>query len=401
MKMYAVILALATAGPAVAADAWPQFLGPNGRAVGSGGSLPEKFGPDENVLWKADLPGRGLSCPVVADGKLFLTASSGMDDTRLHALAFDPTTGKKLWERQFQSSGSTQCHPKTCMACPTPVTDGKNVYCVFATGDVAALTADGDLKWFRAFASEYPKMANFVGRSSSPILAGGTLAVLFENQGDSFLFGLDPATGATRWRADRPPFNNWSTPLAFERAGGWDVVVQAADGMTAYDAATGQTRWAFSDEKLNQVVSPIAYERKIYSTGRGLFAIAPGASGTELAWKSKDLWSDTPTPVAVDGKVYALARNVLKCGDLTNGKQLWDLRVNGPFSASPVFADGKLYLTAESGKVTVVKPGPEPKIVSVNDLKDTFLATPAVVGGKLYFRSDKRLWCVAGGGKTS
>src|SRR5262245_45649914 len=123
MKRAWIVIGLGMAMPVAAAEMWPQFRGPDGRAVATDRGLPETFGPNENVRWKTDLPGRGLSCPVVAGGKVFLTANSGMSQNRLHVLALNLATGKELWQRQFWTTGQTLCHEKTCMACPTIVTD--------------------------------------------------------------------------------------------------------------------------------------------------------------------------------------------------------------------------------------------------------------------------------------
>jgi outer membrane protein assembly factor BamB len=396
----ALILTGLTASAVMAGDLWPQFRGPNAAGNSAERNLPEKFGPNENIRWKASLPGRGLSCPVIANGKVFLTANSGMDQNRLHVLALDLATGKQLWERQFWATGQTLCHPKTCMACPTIVTDGAMVFALFATGDLVALSADGDVKWIRSLSTEYPKMTNHVGRSSSPVLAAGTLAVLMENQGDSFLFGIDPATGADKWKVNRPPQNNWNTPLVVTRPNGAEFVVCSYEDVTAYDAATGQMRWTHED-RFNPIVSPILTGDMILLPGRGLVAIKPGLGKPDIVWKGAQLGADTPTPVVHGGKIYTVARNILKCGDVGSGKQEWDLRVTGPFSASPIFADGKLFLVSETGNVIVIKPGPEPKILATNELKETILATPAVADGAIFLRSDQHLWCFAGLGRTS
>lgn len=383
-------------------DAWPQFRGPEGRAVVRvPGGLPETFGPSDNLRWKAELPGRGLSCPVIADGKVFVTANSGMDQTRLHVLAFDLASGKQLWERQFFATGQTLCHPKTCMACPTVATDGKQLFALFATGDLAALNSDGDVLWVRSLCGDHPKMTNHVGRSSSPIIAGDVVAVLMENQGESFLFGIDRATGNDRWKAQRPMQNNWNTPMVVKRGGATEIVVSSYDDIAGYDAATGAKRWSHSEKGLMPVASPIAAGDMILVPGRQLLAVKPDGDKAVIVWKAKELGADTPTPLVHDGKIYAMSRNILRCGELSSGKQLWDLRVNGPFSASPILADGKLYLANEDGKVIVVQIAPEPKIIATNDLKDTLLATPAVADGALFFRSDKTLWCFAGGRKSS
>lgn len=402
MKRAILVTSLCLTIPAmlVAGDNWPQFRGPNAAGNSPERNLPEKFGPNENIRWKTPLPGRGLSCPVIANGKVFLTANSGMDQNRLHVLALDLASGKQLWERQFWATGQTLCHEMTCMACPTVVTEGNMVFALFATGDLVGLTTDGDVKWVRSISTEYPKMVNHVGRSSSPVLASGTLAVLMENQGESYLFGIHPATGVDKWKAARPTQNNWNTPLVVARPGGADFVVSSYEDVTAYDSATGKVHWAL-EEKFNPIVSPIITGETILVSGRGLTAMKPGAGKPDLIWKGPQLGVDNPTPVVNAGKIYAVNKNILKCGDLNTGKQEWDLRVPGPFWASPIFADGKLYLVNKDGKVTIIKPGPEPKIVATNDLKETILATPAVADGAIFLRSDQHLWCFAGLGRTS
>lgn len=392
-RMFAAVMVVALPIVAVAGDVWPQFRGPDGAAVSSATNLPEKFDADENLRWKAELPGRGLSCPVIVNGKVFLTASSGMDMTRLHAFAIDQATGKKLWERQFWATGQTLCHPKTCMACPTMVADGNGVYAVFATGDAVGLSLDGDVRWVRSLSGEFPKMANHVGRSSSLVLAGGVLAVLMENQGESYLFGIDPTSGITKWKSARPLQNNWNTPLVQLRGGGYEFVVSSYTDVAAYDAATGKQNWSFEEKQLNPIVSPVAAGEMLLIPTRGLVAIKPNGGAAEVVWKGTSLGADTPTPVVAGGKIYSVARTVLKCGNLEDGKQEWDLRVPGPSCASPLYADGKLYLVSEDGKITVVRIGDKPEIVSTSELKETILATPAIADGALFFRSDKHLWC--------
>src|SRR5262249_53280873 len=134
---------------------WTQFRGPDGGVAHETG-LPVKWGPEQGLRWKAELPGRGGSNPVIASGRGFVTASSGYRQNRLHVLCFDADTGQKLWERQLAATGSTACHPMTCMAAPTPVTDGQHVYALFATADLVALDRDGNLLWYRSLAGDYP-----------------------------------------------------------------------------------------------------------------------------------------------------------------------------------------------------------------------------------------------------
>src|SRR5262249_34067807 len=145
--------------------------------------------------WKAALPGRGLSNPVITGGKVIVTACSGFKQRRLHVLCFDEKTGAKLWERQFTATGNTQCHPVTSMAAPSPVTDGKAVYALFATGDLAALDLDGVLLWYRSLVSDYPDITNQVGMASSPIVHKDVVLLPLDNAGESFAAGLDAKSG--------------------------------------------------------------------------------------------------------------------------------------------------------------------------------------------------------------
>src|SRR2546428_749632 len=151
---------------ALAAD-WPQWRGPGGGGGAEEKGLPVPWSATENVRWKGELPGRGLSAPVIAAGRVYVTAATGHDQDRLHVLCFDEATGRKLWERQFWATGTTLCHPKTNMAAPTPATDGKHVYALFATQDLACLDADGNLLWFRSLTGDYPTVGNNVGMASS------------------------------------------------------------------------------------------------------------------------------------------------------------------------------------------------------------------------------------------
>ena len=210
-----LLAAVMTAGAAE----WTGFRGTAGSAVSEEKGLPVKWSKTEGLRWKIDLPGRGLSNPVIAGGRIFLTACSGYRERRLHVLCFDEASGKKLWERQFTATGSTNCHPTTSMAAPTPATDGKAVYALFATGDLAALDRDGTLLWYRSLVGDYPRLTNQVGMAVSPVLAGNVLLLAMDNAGDSFAAGIDTKNGKNIWKVDRPREINWVTPLLFNSAG--------------------------------------------------------------------------------------------------------------------------------------------------------------------------------------
>jgi outer membrane protein assembly factor BamB len=381
----------------IAAD-WPQFRGPAGTGVSPERALPTRWGPAENVRWKAKLPGRGVSSPIVAAGHVYVTACSGYQQRRLHVLCFDAATGAKQWERQFQATGNTFCHPKTCMAAPTPASDGERVYALFATGDLACLNQEGDLIWYRSLVGDYPDITNQVGMAASPVLWRNMLIVPMENVGESFAAGLDRFAGQNRWKVKRPRDINWPTPLVLEGNGSAEVLLQAPQELASYEAATGRKLWAYTGEGMTSVPSPALAEGLIVLSG-GVAVRPPrdGETTPQVIWKSTTLRPAYASPQYHQGRLYALNNSsiLLTCADIHTGKEIWQQRVKGPFSASPVAGDGKIYLVNEEGLTTVLQLGGQPHILATNPLGEPMLATPALANGAIYLRSDQHLFCIA------
>jgi len=390
-----LVLLLAVAAPALAQDV-PQFRGVGGLGITKETGLPVNFGEKENLRYKVPLTGRGLSNPVIADGRLYLTACSGYQEKQLHVFCFDVKDGKQLWERKIAATSPTLCHPKTNMAAPTPATDGKFVYALFATNDVACFDRDGNLQWYRSLVSDYPTVGNYVGMAASPVLVKDILVVDIVNNGESFAAGLDAKTGENRWRVDRPKQINWVTPLVIRNDGKDEVVLQAGEGMLAVDAATGKERWSVTDKQFLTMPSPTYGDGVIYTPGEKFFALSPGSSkgNPEVLWQTNKLPTGYCSPIYQAGKVYAMSsRGVLNCADAKNGKPLWDMRLQGNFAASPLLAGNRLYVVSEDGQASVVEIAPEQKILATNFLKDTILASPVAANGALFLRSDKYLYC--------
>jgi outer membrane protein assembly factor BamB len=397
MKRYALLCALA-AGPALAAD-WTQFRGPGSSAISPETGLPVKWTATENVRWKADLPGRGASSPVIAGGKIYVTACSGYRQKWLHVLCFDEATGRKLWERQFSATGPTACHPITSMAAPTPATDGKNVYALFATGDVVALRADGDLLWYRSLNSDYGNLMNQIGLAASPVLAGTTLLVPMENAGNSYLAGVDIETGQNKWKVERVREVNWVTPLLIDVGGRVDAVFASTKDITGYDPETGAVRWTHAAISPSDTPSPGRGEEGmvIVPGSNDLYAVRPRADSMtpEIVWKTAKVKLDIASPVTYRGRVYSVGTLTVDCLEAKTGKTLWKVRLKGKhFWASPIIADGKLYVVSEDGFTNVIKLGDKPEVLATNALGETTLATPSIAGGCLYLRSDQHLFCI-------
>lgn len=379
-----------------AAD-WPQFKGPNASGVSDEANLPTEWAKDKGVKWKAALPARGVSSPVVAAGKVYVTASSGKKDDRLHVVCFDAATGKELWHRQLNGTGPTACHPMTCMAAPSPVADSTGVYALFATGDMAAFDPDGNLKWYRSLVGDYPAITNQVGMAASPILVKDKLIVPMDNEGASFLAAVDVRYGKNVWKVDRPRGVNWVTPIVREVAGKTEILFAGPSGLTAYDADNGGKRWVYKDGA-GAIPTPSLVGDTLFVPAGGVTAVKLGPDGAagEPVMKAKEMASRHGSPLIYRGRVYAVDGNgFIAAADAKTGKTLYKERRKAPYSASPVAGDGKVYCVNEKGVTTVLKAGTDEfDVLAENDLGGEVLGTPAISGGCLFIRTDKTLFCV-------
>jgi outer membrane protein assembly factor BamB len=391
---------LILAAASLSAADWTQFRGRDGTGVSEETGLPIRWDRTENIRWKAALPGRGLSSPVISKGRVYVTACSGPWQDRLHVLCFNVADGRKVWERQFWSTGNTLCHPKTCMAAPTPATNGDHVYALFATGDLVGLDSKGDLLWYRSLGRDYPTVGNNVGMAASPVLWKNVLILAMENAGESFACGIDAKTGRNVWKVERNRDINWVTPLVVSGRNGDEVLLQSGKEISGYNPQTGEKRWTYEHAGLSTIPSPVSDGSLVLTPAGDQFlalrSSTPGIKPT-LAWKSTKLKSAFASPVAYQDRVYAVNQTgVVNCVDAADGKLLWQSpRLTGPFAASPVAGEGRLYLVNEQGNTSVLQVGAEPRVLSTNVLDDPMLASPAISGGAIYLRSDKHLYCIA------
>jgi outer membrane protein assembly factor BamB len=375
---------------------WPQFRGPNGASFSPDTLLSFGETVKDSVAWKAALPGRGASSPIVVGGRVFVTASSGSQQDRLHVLAFAADTGRELWHREFWATGRTLCHPVTAVATPTPASDGRRVFAFYSSNDLACLDHDGNLVWYRGLARDYPKAGNDAGMASSPAVVADTAVVQIENQGDSFAAGIDAATGETRWRIRRDPVANWSSPLALPGTGQERAVVllQSSSGLTAHDARTGKEVWRYG-VKCREIPSPAYQCGRLIVAANGLTAlgVTDPSVAPSLVWEKGDLNLSYCSPVADDKHIYVMnSAGVLACADASTGSVLWRARVGGPHWGTPVVAGDVLCCVNNDGQVRIVQVGERGKILGSFDLGEKVLASPAVADGAVYVRSDSHLW---------
>lgn len=384
------------AGPG--AGDWPQFRGPNA-GVSLDKNLPTEWSKDKGFKWKATLPARGISSPVVVGDRVYLTCASGVRGDRLHVLCFDAETGKQLWHRQLQATGSTACHPKSDMAANTPVADAEGVYALFGTGDLVAFDKDGALRWYRSLVTDYPTITNAIGMAASPVLADGKLIVPMDNAGESFLAAVDTKYGKNVWKVERPREISWTTPVVRQVGGATEVLFAGPKGLTAYDAAAGTERWAFKGGA-GQVPLGIVDGDSIYLPVGGVSKFKIGEKGVVAEkpdWAAKDLQTGYPSPVVYGGRVFTVgAKGKLACADAKTGKVLYTEQLKGnTYWASPVAGDGKVYCLSETGVCTVISAAAdEYEPLATNALGDNTLGTPAIAHGRLYIRTDKTLYAI-------
>jgi outer membrane protein assembly factor BamB len=386
------------------AEYWPGWRGPARTGVTGDSGAPAIWSAAENVLWKVPVPGTGTANPVVWDDRLFLTASDGQDQGELHVICFDRDTGRERWHRRLWGTAPTLFYPKSGMAGPSPVTDGKYLWAAFGTGDVFCFDMEGDLLWQRALSDEYGVFENRFGAASSPLLFEETLIHQCDHYGASYVIALDKTTGANRWKADRPEvWLSWSSPQLVPIGDRFELVLCGSEKLDGYDPRTGKRLWTVRGLARECVPTPVVSDGFLISVSGpngAHFAVKPGGIGdvteSHVAWRSDRGTSFVPSGIAVGRRYYvADDKGVATCFDAATGAILWRKRFGGRFTASPVSAGGRLYFTDEAGSTLVLDATqPEYQELSRNDIGEEVYASPAISQGRFFLRTAKSLICI-------
>ena len=376
---------------------WLQFRGNDHRGISLKSETPTNLSKN-NIAWKIPLPGRGLSSPIVIGNRVFLTASSTTDQSRLHVICANKDNGEIEWERQFWATGRTICHEKTCVAAPTPVSDGKNIYALYSSNDLICLDLDGNLKWIRGLMQDYPNASNSLGLASSPIIVDETLIVQIENDSDSFVSGINLKDGSNIWKLARTKKANWTSPI---RLNDKEVAVQGSEGITCVSAKSGTVQWSFN-EGASTIPSSVtsADSAILYVPSNGITAIKPRKDNNtpEIVWQESQLRPGTSSPIIVGDNIYIINRaGVLNAAKKDTGERLWRLRLEGSFSGSPVSSNGHIYVASERKGVfqSIDINGKEGLLRGSIELGETILGTPAIANNSIFIRSDGHLWKIS------
>lgn len=384
---------------------WPRWRGPSGQGVAEGQGYPDRWSSTENVAWRAPVPGRGHSSPIVWGDRIFL--STAYDDGRVALLGFRRSDGRLLWETFGPDRTAESRHPKNTHASATPTTDGLRVYASFGSKGMLAVDFDGRIVWHRSLGT----FNNYHGTAGSPLLYKDRLIVFQDHSGGTgggaFIAALDARTGRTLWHVRRTGSVGWSTPIAIRAFDHDEVIVSSQQRVHAYDPDTGRELWTCRGNLYEVVPTPVVGHGLVFcSSGRAgpTLAIRPGGLGdvtdTHVAWQSPRGSPFVPSPLLYGDYLYLVndMTSVSTCLEATTGKVMWQGRLGAAaregFSASPVAVDGKVFFTNDDGETFVVRAGPTFELLHVNRLNARTLASPALVDGRWYFRTDRELLAI-------
>ena len=427
--------------PAPATGSWPSFRGPNASGVVDGQQLPDTWNgaTRENILWKIPIPGLAHSSPVVWGNRIYVTTAisskgsatfkpglygdgDASDDRSPHKwmlYAIDKRTGKIVWERvAFEGVPREKRHIKSTYASASPATDGRVIVAWFGSQGLHAFDVNGNPLWKvdlgRVDMGAYDIPSFEWGPASSPIIWKDRVFLQVDTQTDDFVLALDALTGKTVWKTDRDEHSTWGTPTIVAGPSGEELVTNASKFIRGYDPNTGKELWRLGGSSNITAPTPILADGLlIVASGRRperpIFAVRPGARGdltlakgatsnASVAWSKTGRGSYMPTPLAYDGILYVLNNDgIFDTYDLKTGQEIYRQRlepVGSGFSASPVAADGKIYLPSEDGEIIVIAAGREFKRLAANSMGELVMATPALSEGVMYVRTASSLFAI-------
>jgi outer membrane protein assembly factor BamB len=423
------------------AGSWPSFRGPHASGIAEQQGLPDTWNvtTGENVLWRTPIPGLAHSSPIVWGDRIFVTsaissrpnatfrpglygdgdASDDRSRQRWVMYAIDKRTGKTLWERvAHEGEPLNRRHIKSTYASSSPATDGRVVVAWFGSQGVYAYDFDGALRWKvdlgRVDMGAYDIPTFEWGPASSPIIWNGLVILQCDTQADSFVLALNAGTGETVWKTERKELPSWGTPTVAMTSAGPELLTNASKFIRGYDPRTGKELWTLGRSSKITAPTPVATDDLfVVASGRGperpIFVIRPGARGDltlregetrsqSIAWSRTGRGSYMPTPLIYGGLLYVLANNgVFDAYHLKTGDEIYRQRlpeIGSGYSASPVAADGKIYLSNEDGEMLVVAAGPAFRHIATNSMGEPLMATPALSEGVMYVRSSHSLFAI-------
>jgi len=438
----------ATTPSGAPASQWPSFRGPSASGVADDARLPERWDVKSgaNIRWVVELPGLAHSSPIVWGDRVFVTTAissqsgatfkpglygegTASEDHSVHrwvVMALDRDSGRIAWQRTaYQGPPREKRHIKGTYANATPATDGRYVVAFFGSQGLYGFDMAGTPLWHKDLGvlntGAYDLPEYEWGTASSPIIYKDLAIVQCDTQNESFVLAADLKTGATVWKTARKELPSWGTPTVYVASGGRaaELVTNASNYIRGYDPDTGAERWRLGGSSKITAPTPVfTRDAIIVASGRAperpIFAIRPGATGDitlaegrtsnrQVIWSKSGRGSYMPTPLIYGGIVYVLAnQGLLDAYDLATGDEIYRQRIaheGSGFSASPVAADGRIYLSSEDGDIFIVRAGRAFELIGRHRMGEPLMATPAIVPDAMYVRGEKHLFAIAKTGR--
>ena len=389
-----------------AAKYWPRWRGPSGQGHVTGTDYTDTWSPKDHVQWRVQVPGLGHSSPVVWRDNIFLTTATE-DGATVSMMAFRRSDGMRLWQTVVPSSGVEHVYWKNSRASATPTTDGQLIYASFGTHGLAAFDMSGKIVWHRKLG----ELKNYHGSAGSPLLYKDRIFLYQDHGGSpglkSFVAAFNAKTGETIWWKDRAQTVGWGSPIVINTGERDELIVSSQRRVMSYSPATGEELWTVQGNMLEVIPTPVVGHGFVFcSSGRAgpTFAIRPGGEGdvtsTHVAWASPK-----GSPFVISGLVHGDylylvndMQSILTVFEAKTGKLAYQDRLGEPvkegFSSSPVAVGNKLFFTNDNGQTFVVEAGPVFKLHRVNEMGARVIASPALVDGIWYWRTDRELIAV-------
>ena len=395
-----------------AATPWPAFRGPTGDGVSQERNLPLKWSESQGVAWKTAIPGKAWSSPVIWDRLVWLTNATE-DGRRLSAVAVDVAEGRIVHDiTVFEIAAPQFCHDFNSYASPTPAIEPGRLYVHYGSAGTACLdTETGKTLWSR---QDLP-CDHFRGPGSSPIIHGDLLIVAFDGFDLQYVVALDKHTGATVWRKDRnidygtddgDAKKAYCTATVITVAGREQLILPSAGATIAYDPATGAELWRVNHGGMNASARPLFAHGLVFintaAGGMKFLAVQPDGSGdvtaSKIAWKSAQGTGSRSSQLVIGDRLFLVGdAGTATVLDAATGTMVWQKRLGGKFSASPILADGRVYASNQDGETYVITATEPYEVVVTNRLDDGCMASPAVFDGAIYLRTKTHLYRLRSG----
>ncbi|MFN7732229.1 MAG: PQQ-binding-like beta-propeller repeat protein [Pirellula sp.] len=398
--LFAVVSVLLTSQ--ASAEDWPMWRGPRGDGISQDSNVPTTWSPTENIAWKAKLPGRGLSSPIVVGNAVYLTASLEASGERV-LIRINALDGNMVWQTVVHAGKPENQHKFNTSASSTPVSDGKHIFCVFVDDEkmvVAAVDRDGQVVWKQSPGAYFSKH----GFAASPVLCPFGLLINGHQDGKAFVVMLDPETGSERWRY-QPEIDqrSFSTPVVLpeDETGRQQIILCGANRTLALDPESGSVVWFTEGPTEKVVCTPSGGQGMVFAFGGSpetkAFAVRLGGRGdvsqTHIEWRRERAMPYVPSPLLYGDCLHVIDdAGIYSCLDPASGNALTQKRRGGNTYSSPVGVGDRVYLFEDSGRCTVIENEPGFQVVAVNELGEMVQTTPAISEGSLFVRGEEHLF---------